>query len=281
MDFAREILNKHKMTEITKKDVLSYQNYLYYYKDKTGKANKMETQRRKITIVKMFFLFLQKTNRILTNPAIDIELPKSETKTGRHPLKEAEMGKIFSHIDYTSLEGYRDRIIFEIFYTTGIRISELRNLRVKDINSDEKTLFIEDGKGGKDRYVPMCEALRKYLQEYLTKVRPGLLQNRQDDGYLILSTNGKKILSNQLINRKIKHYCELAGIKNWIRAYHFRVTCGSLMLKHGASERYVQEILGHSVLNTTERYLSVQMDDLKQTHNRFHPRDEELSGPMR
>ncbi len=283
--FIRTTTNKKKIkeiTDITSKEINNFQSCLFYYKNNKNKGYSIQSQINKLGTLRAFFKYLQENNYIIINPASDIILPKAEKKISKRAIKEKEVEKIFKVIDSQTLIGYRDRVIIELLYTTGIRVSELINLKMSHINFDDDLLLIEKGKGNKDRYVPLCNRMKKYLKEYLTKVRLELLKKnlkKKDDQYLFLNQYGERIHRRSTINYTIKKYCKKAKIKGQIGAHNFRVSCGSAMLKGGANERYVQELLGHRKLETTERYLRIQISGLKEEHTRKHPREAHLPHP--
>ena len=270
--------------DISSKVIYEYQNYLYYYKDEKDKKNSINTQIKKLIVLKTFFNFLQQKNVIIINPTRDIEMPKSEKKLSRRALKETEIERIFQEIDHTTLIEYRDRVILELLYATGIRSAELLELKVSDINFEESLLFVNQGKGNIDRKVPICKIVLEYLKEYIEKVRPKLIKGGRyckrkslsimdDIDYLFIKQDGKRLGSSLGLINIVKKYCSKAGIKGDIGPHNFRVTCATHMMLNGAEERYVQDMLGHRDLKTTEHYLKIEISDLKKEHSVKHPRE--------
>jgi len=164
----------------------------------------------------------------------------------------------------------RDRCILELLYATGIRSEELRTLDVDDWDESANTLFVT-GKGDKDRVVPVGSWVVPYLYAYRTKSRSLLC--RKDTPLLFVSRNGL-MLARANLAWVIRKYARLAGVAH-VCVHTFRHACATHLLENGADIRYVQELLGHSDLSTTQVYTRVTIDFLKQAHGKYHPRERE------
>ena len=160
-------------------------------------------------------------------------------------------------------------------YGTGIRIGELENLNISDIDFNEKMLFIRQGKGRKDRMVPCTDTAINFLKEYITKVRPALCYFNSNQKVLFLSKSGRRFTAGAF-RKMLERYLKKSGIKKKITAHSFRHSFATHLLEHGANIRYVQEILGHESLSTTAIYTRVVVDDLKREIKKYHPCENEL-----
>jgi integrase/recombinase XerD len=170
------------------------------------------------------------------------------------------------------LLGYRDRTILEVFYATGIRKAELMVLTPADANLDEGLLRINQGKGGKDRVVPLTQLACSFLNNYLTMVRPELLNCGKCPNLFISQRGGP--LSRNALGDLVLRYARQAGIKKRVTCHVWRHSCATHLLKNRANLRHVQELLGHRQLSTTERYLHLTITDLKEAHQKHHPREQ-------
>ena len=206
-----------------------------------------------------------------STPAQDIVYAKEPKRLPRSILSVSEAKKILLAPDTSSLTGYRDRVMLEVLYSSGIRKSELENLTINDVDYNDGFLQIIKGKGGNDRIVPVGRIARTFLKQYIMTVRPLLVKDTHND-YLFLSLRGNKINSNLLLVI-VKKYADKAGIKKTVSCHTFRHSCASSMLRNGANIRIIQELLGHTSLSTTQIYTHVTITDLKKIHSRCHPRE--------
>ena len=221
--------------------------------------------------VKQFLRFLKEHDYIVTDPARDIEYAREPKRLPRSILNPGEARKIIHAPDTKSLIGYRDRTILEVFYSTGIRKEELNNLALSDVDYEDGFLRVNNGKGGKDRVVPVGRMACRYLENYINSVRPELVRDPHND-HLFLSLRGNKLSVNAAW-MLVKKYAKSAGIKKNVHPHTFRHTCATAMLKNNANIRVLQELLGHASLNSTQVYTHVTICDLKEIHKRCHPRE--------
>lgn len=183
-------------------------------------------------------------------------------------LTESKIKKVLKAPNEHTYRGFRDKVIFELMYNTGLRRREVVNLELYDINFDEYTIFVKQGKGKKDRIVPMGEYLEKYLKEYTSKVRPVLTKSLSE---VKLFVNGKgEAMRPGTLNTIMLKYSKRLGIR--FNSHTFRHSFATHMLKHGAGLLYIQQILGHSDPTSTEIYTKVYPTDLKEIVVKFHPR---------
>ncbi len=183
--------------------------------------------------------------------------------------------------DTDTLFGLRDRAILEVFYSTAIRRFELMGLRVRDIDAARRTLFVSQGKGHKDRYVPIGERALHWVERYLADVRPKLAPPSEDDsgnGPLFLAYTGRA-LSLDFLTEMVTEYIAASGTTKAGSCHLIRHTTATLMLEGGADIRYIAELLGHARLETTQRYTQVSIERLRQVHAMTHPGAHLPEGP--
>lgn len=261
---------------VTKKTIDDYQTYLYYYRYKGYKKLSNETQIKRLSILRTFFRYLLMEGLLLFNPAADIELPRRTETLPRDIFTKKELNKLFAACNLNTVYGYRDRVIFEVLYTTGIRITELASLKIEDIDLKDGYLRIIEGKGLKDRTVPLGKLACGYLSEYIKNVRPYLIKNSHSDNVLFLSRSGRAMDRFALL-KMFGAYRKRIKLEKHLTGHCFRHTMATELLKRGADIRQIQEILGHESLSTTQKYVHVIQDDLKKVHAKTHPREKDIT----
>ena len=255
--------------DITRPILERYRRYLFHYRKKDGEPISFATQQQRLVPIKAFFKWLTKENYILYNPASEMELPKVHRRLPRHILTAQEVEQILTQTALQGDLGIRDRAIIETLYSTGIRRSELINLKLYDVDTKNGTLMVREGKGKKDRLLPLGERASLWINHYLETVRPELITGT-DDGTLFLHEYGEAFHKNRLTDL-VKKYIEQAGIDKPGACHIFRHTMATLMLENGADIRFIQAMLGHSQLSTTEIYTQVSIKKLKEIHRLTHP----------
>ena len=254
-----------------------YQSHLFeLVSAKTGKCLSCNSQINRLTALKNFYRFLHQTGRIAINPAESIILPRQPKLLPPVLLKPRELRKLLDAPDLGNPLGFRDRTIMEVFYATGMRLSELTSLAVGDLDFEQSLITIQKGKGGKPRIVPMGEAAKKWLSEYLANVRPVLAKDRETAA-LFLNRFGRRVGKSGW-HKKLGEYLATARIKKPFASHCFRHQLATAMLERGADTRHIQEILGHETLKTTQRYLHVVKAELKRIHKKSHPRERNYVG---
>ncbi len=277
-DFAGTIGIKTP-AEITSAHLLAYQKHLADLVNKKGRISSIKVQNHHLIGIVMFLRYLCVEGILAHNPAQHVQYAKTPERLPRDILSIAEVRKMLRAPDVRTVMGYRDRVIMEVLYSTGIRKQELLNLTVDDVNLESGILTIRQGKGGKDRVVPLGRIAAKCLETYVNGIRPTLLQiatlDRQPGQKTIfLSLRGGPLSKNALAER-IERYRRLAGIAHPVTPHTFRHSCATHMIRNRANIRHVQELLGHVNLNTTQQYLHLTITDLKEAHHRFHPREKD------
>jgi len=223
---------------------------------------------RNLAAVKMFHRFLVRENLAKEDPTTLVDTPKLWMRIPS-VLTQAEIESMIEAASGKEIQQVRDQAILEIFYASGLRVSELSDLKTTSINYDVG--FVRAvGKGSKERIIPLGKKAREAVQKYLLKARPRLLKNQTND-VLFLSRLGKKI-SRQSLWSVIKFYARRANIKKTIKPHTLRHTFATHLLEHGADLRSVQEMLGHADISTTQIYTHVDKERLKSVHKQFHPR---------
>jgi len=223
---------------------------------------------RNLAAVKMFHRFLVRENLSPEDPTTLVDTPKLWQRMPS-VLTQGEIEAMIKAASGKKAQQIRDQAILEIFYASGLRVSELSDLKTTSVNFDAG--FVRAvGKGSKERIIPLGKKARDALQKYLDHVRPQLLKGQTSD-VLFLSRLGKRI-SRQSLWALIKFYAHRAHIKKTIKPHTLRHTFATHLLEHGADLRSVQEMLGHADIATTQIYTHVDRERLKSVHKQFHPR---------
>lgn len=256
--------------EITRPILERYQKYLFNYRKKRdAKPLSFRSQHARVVPVRAFFKWLAKQGYILHNPASELELPRLEKRLPKHTLTTEEVERVMQTPDLETPMGIRDRVMLEVFYSTGMRRMELCNLSLWDLDFERGTVMIRQGKGKKDRMVPIGERAIKWIQLYIEEVRPQFLM-KSDTGTLFLSQSGES-LQGASLTALVRRYIDQADLGKRGSCHLFRHTMATLMHENGADIRHLQEILGHAKLDTTEIYTQVSIHKLKKVHELTHP----------
>jgi integrase/recombinase XerD len=255
--------------EVTKPILERYQRHLFLHRKKDGNPLSARTQIAFTTPVRAWFKWLARQNHILYNPASELELPRVEKRLPRHILNVKEVEAVLAVPDLTTDLGIRDRAILEVLYSTGIRRMELINLKLHDVDAERGTVMVRQGKGKKDRMIPIGIRALDWLAKYRDDVRPAFATGA-DDGTLFLTTLGEAFAPNRL-TQMVRETIDAAQIGKRGSCHLFRHTMATLMLENGADIRYIQAMLGHAELSTTQIYTQVAVRKLKAIHTATHP----------
>jgi integrase/recombinase XerD len=258
-----------KAEEVTKPVIDRYQRHLFFYRKKDGQPLSIGFQHTRLSMLRSFFRWLTRQGYIPGNPASEIELPRLPERLPPNVLSVSEVEEILSCCDVTTTLGRRDRAMLELFYGTGIRRKELRNLKVFDLDFSRGVLYVRLGKGGKDRVVPMGERAAAWVEKYLSDGR-GELVVEPDEGWLFLNHRGQPFELENL-STLVRRLILKSGVRDVGACHLFRHTMATLMLEGGADIRFVQEMLGHRKLETTQVYTHVAIKKLKEIHAATHP----------
>lgn len=258
-------LNKYE--EFLKKDILEsdtedLEKYLKYIKNLES-----TTVAHKITSIKSYFNYNIKRGIVSVNPADKVSRPKL-TKHLPEYLTEEEVGKLLD-VEVKSPYDYRNKTILELLYSSGIRISELVNIKTPNYDIEECLIRIM-GKGSKERIVPLGDYAVNIMNDYMNNYRP--LINKKHTDYVFINNRGDKI-SRQFIFKVIKKEALKKGIKKDISPHTLRHTFATHLLKNGADLRIIQELLGHENISTTQIYTHVTNNKLKSDYETYFPKD--------
>lgn len=240
-------------------------NYLKYLDSLKYKKNSIS---KNLSSLRSYYKFLTEEKVVLNNPFKNISNPKKDKKLPDF-LNYEEINKLFDSADTKTPLGLRNRCILELLYDTGIRVSELVNLKINDIEFDKKIINIL-GKGKKERIVYYGDYLQEVLEKYINDSRKYLLNNKLSE-YLILNNNGSKITTRgveYIIDKMVNE----AAIKHKISPHVLRHTFATHMLNGGADIKSIQQLLGHESLSTTGIYTHITNDVLRQEYLKNHPR---------
>jgi integrase/recombinase XerD len=259
--------------DVTKPIIDRYQRWLYHYRNEDGKPLTFSSQYTHLSPLKAWFKWLARENYILFNPASELDMPRLNRTLPKHILTASEVDQIINGADANTALGVRDRAILETFYSTGLRRLEVVRLKLYDIDLERATVMVRDGKWHKDRFVPVGERAVLWLNKYLADVRPLLAPHggaREDTLFL---TNVGEPFTPDSMTQLARDYVEKAKLPGGKRgACHvFRHTMATLMLEGGADIRYIQAMLGHADLSTTQIYTHVGIRNLQQVHAATHP----------
>jgi integrase/recombinase XerD len=246
-----------------------YQRYLFYYRKADGEPLSTRSQHSRIIPIRHWLSWLVKQGHLLYSPAADLELPRLEKRLPKAILTAREAELVLAVPDVGNSIGLRDRAILETFYSTGMRRLELINLTVHNIDLERGTVMIRQGKGKKDRLIPIGERALAWIEKYRDSARPELVTGK-DDGTLFLSEWGESFAPNAM-TRLVRIYVEKSGVGKKGACHLFRHTMATLMLEGGADIRFIQAMLGHAELSTTEIYTQVSIRLLKSVHAATHP----------
>jgi integrase/recombinase XerD len=187
-------------------------------------------------------------------------------------LSEGETEKLLGVSDITTPLGIRNRTILELLYATAIRNTELRELRIDDIDLERQELFVARGKGGKSRRLPLGEEAAAWLEDYLLNARPALLGPAS--GELVFLSAGGRQLDRGRLSILVRKTATACGLDKHVTPHLLRHCCATHMLRRGAGVRQLQAMLGHSDLSTTQRYTRIEISDLHKTVSKYHPREQ-------
>ncbi|MBU4357625.1 MAG: tyrosine-type recombinase/integrase [Proteobacteria bacterium] len=267
LDQFRRYLEGEKISDLRK---VTRQTILDYQAEVMAEKTAMETKALKIRPVKRLFEYLTESNQLLINPTERIvETCRRNRKIGV-VLTIKEIKKLFEQPNLSFNCQIRNKAIMELFYSTGIRLDELLALTVHDPDFKDKVLYVRKGKRRKQRVVPLGKSAIRSLKEYLEKIRPKHAKRNPKERTLFLDNTGKP-LHPECIRQFIREYRIAAGIRKPVSPHTFRRTCATHLLQEGADIRYIQKLLGHKSLKTTQMYTKVIPVDLKKTHDKTHP----------
>lgn len=249
---------------VTKQTMLDYQAHVM------AGSQAAETKALRIRPVKRLFEHLTKNNLLLINPAEGLVEISRKRKTIGPTLTQAEMKKLLQQPNMSLNAGIRDRAMMEVLYATAMRIDECVAVDVHDVDLREGVIFIRKGKGKRQRVVPLGKTATGYLKEYLEKVRPRYGKKRPKERRLFLTNRGEP-MNCACIRYNLNQYAKQAKLGRTASPHTFRRSCATHMMQEGADIRYIQKLLGHASLATTQQYCKVMPVEIKKTHETTHP----------
>lgn len=240
---------------------------------KRGGALALASQRSYLNAVRGFFGFLVRKGVLLSDPSRSLVLPRTE-RLPRTILNEDQAGRLMSTPPPDSALGVRDRAILETLYGTGIRLSECTRLDLADLDLAARTLLVRNGKGSKDRLLPIPARAGAALDAYVRGGRGAFLHDPRETA-LFLSRDGAR-LTRTSIQLAVKWHAVVAGIAFRVSPHALRHACATHLLRNGADLRHVQEMLGHKRIETTALYTAVALADLRRAIEKAHPRERDF-----
>ena len=250
---------REDIISVSYKDVVKYINSLSYLNERSLAHH--------ITVINSFYTFLLNNGDINVNPCENVKIPKISKKLPNF-LTIEEVDKLLN-VELITPYDYRNKAMLETIYATGLRVSELINLKFSNIDLVNDYIRVV-GKGSKERIVPINESSNKYLKLYIEEYRSQILGSNLSD-YLFIS-NAKKNITRQGFYKIIKQECKKSGIEKDVSPHVLRHSFATHLLSKGADLRVIQELLGHSDIATTEIYTHVVNEKLKKDYDENHPR---------
>jgi integrase/recombinase XerD len=272
--YIREFIGWADVRSITHPEQVSqavlerYQRWLYHYRKKDGEPLSNASQRTKLVPLRAFFKWLTRSGQIPANPAAELDLPRKLRRLPRGVMSVDEVEQVLGGADTGSVLGLRDRAMMEVLYSTGMRRMEIARLALADVDMIKGVVSIREGKGRKDRIVPIGERAVHWVRQYLERSREQLLWDQQEQT-LFLGNEGLP-LSPVWLSTVVSRYVVKAIGRNG-GCHLFRHTMATLMLEGGADIRFIQAMLGHAELSTTQIYTHVAIRQLQLVHERTHP----------
>lgn len=253
----------HGWAKVSRRDIELFLQEL------TNDNARQTTKSRKVSTLRSFFGYLNKRDILKVDPTETISLRRGEKKLPEF-FYANELKKVFNSLQGNEPLTLRNKAMFELFYATGMRVSEIANLKLNQINFDMKIILVH-GKGNKDRYVAFTDQAKTTLKDYLDRGRGQLLEKSEDKSYVFLNNRGKNLTSRgiEYIMQKV---FTAAGVGGKVHPHMLRHSFATELINNGADLRSVQELLGHESLSTTQIYTHVSMKHLQNDYQKFFPR---------
>lgn len=263
---VRQFLNYLSLDDLPAEQV-SQRTIEQYVRHLTSQGKSLATITRSVASLKSFYTYLLISGFVTSNPAKSIAPIKAERKLPQI-LTSKEVDLFLEQPECSDAKGYRDKAMLELLYATGIRVSELINLDLSNLNLAASVIRCESR--GKERLIPLYPSAVRALTEYVEKVRPQLVE-QPDETALFVNLNGRR-MSRQGFWKIIKYYQEKAGIHKEITPHTLRHSFAAHLLENGADLRSIQEMLGHADISSTQIYTQVVGQKLKDVYAKAHPR---------
>ncbi len=264
----KEFFKFLKIQKINSFDQIDRYTILNYLKHCDAEQKSRNSIIHTVTSLRQFFDYLVTENKINSDPMLKIDTPKSAYHLPQ-VLSATEIQALLNVPDTHKKLGVRDRTLLEVMYATGLRVSEVANLKLDDLRL-EMGLITTIGKGDKQRIIPIGDVAIRWLEDYLDGARQILLKGRTSD-YVFLNNHGNQ-MTRQGIWKNLKAMVRKAGITKDVTPHTIRHSFATTLLENGADLRTVQELLGHADISTTQIYTHVTKRHLTEVYNKYHPR---------
>jgi len=255
--------------EVTRTVLESYQRHVFHYRKKNGEPLSFTGQHARIVPLRVWFKWMARQHHVLHNPASELVLPRMVHRLPRAVLSAQEAERVLMLPDIHDPLGLRDRAILETLYSTGMRRLEMAQLKLWDLDLERATVAIRQGKGHKDRMIPLGDRAALWVRKYIEESRPHLA-SEPDEQYVFVSNAGERFALDHLSD-VVRTYVDAAEIGKRGACHLFRHTMATLMLEGGADTRFIQAMLGHADLKTTQIYTHVAIRQLQEIHRATHP----------
>jgi integrase/recombinase XerD len=257
--------------QLTRQDVEAYQVSLLHRRKPNGDPISLKTRHTKMAAALVFLRFLHGSGVLLVNPGRGIKQPALPRKVLPKLPSVEEVTTLLETPDTATPLGLRDRAIMELLYSSALRNSELRLLKLEDLDIDRLELRVDHGKGRKSRVVPMGEPAAVWLEEYLRRARAYFLREREHR--LVFTTLRGDRLRVETLVKLVTRHATAAGLPMKVTPHILRHCCATHMLARQAGLRHLQEMLGHASPEATQIYTQVDLSELRAVHQRCHPRE--------
>ncbi|PQA94303.1 integrase/recombinase XerD [Chryseobacterium piscicola] len=255
-------------------DSISYENLQEYIFRLSKQKFSERSQARWISSIKAFFRYLLEDDIREDNPSALLEGPKLGLYLP-DTLSLTDINKIIGAIEISSKTGKRNHCIIEVLYGCGLRVSELIDIKISNINFKENYIKIY-GKGDKIRFVPLAKYTAELIKDYISEVRSGYKMTKKHEDTLFLNSRGTS-MSRVIVFLIIKELTDRAGVSKKISPHTFRHSFATHLLQNGADLRFIQEMLGHSSITSTEVYTHLKNEELRDVILNFHPRNAKVA----
>ncbi len=264
-------INVTQVAELDHDVLMVYCEELAWHVTAKGTPFAPRSQAESLRHVRGFCRYLVREEWLMADPSARLPNPKKPQPLPRAILEAKEVQAMMAQPDMRSARGQRDRAILEVLYSTALRRTEIANLTLQDVDTAGGYVHVRQGKGRKDRVVPLGQNVCALLDTYVAGVR-GDWVNAAASEYLFLNRWGTRMSPHSVW--EMVHLCaQRAGIKKPVSTHTFRHSCATHMLRNGAPIRHLQEMLGHVSLETTQVYTRVTINELKAAHGKYHPRE--------
>lgn len=263
-------LKRERMRSLRKVDVRildGYQDYLFGRERNLKRAS----QRNNLHGLNSFFKWMRRQKLIKDNPIQEMEFPKKPSPLPRGILTEKEVSRILDSVDQSTKIGMRDKAVLELLYATGMRSGEIVNLKISDLKLEYGMAHIANAKNRRDRVIPMGKTAVRTLRKYLRTARNQFLDKGKLP-WLFTNYRGEKMWGGRVATMIVQKYAKKTGLCQNVTAYTLRHSMGTHLVRKGAPLRYIQELLGHKYIVSTQIYTRLVPEDLRRFHRKYHPR---------